>query len=82
MTINKLFNVLVLGGSMLVSTNGHASNDLTTDKIAFCTSTNECKEALSCTDQGDVIKKMVPKDGISCCWGTSCADLDALDSND
>jgi len=74
MKMNKLFQVLVVGGAML-STNGLLADQQNPtpaeldpeSELVFCTEPNiekYCEEACD--------GKLVAKEGLECCWGTSC----------
>lgn len=74
MQMNKLFHVLVVGGTLFAA--GLAANEAQftpTDEPAqkadlhsiFCTEPDACVED-QCTG------KLKVKDGFECCWGTSC----------
>ena len=76
MKIEKLFKVMVVGGSMMatgsmLAQEGNLGID-TLDGVApvqtFCNPDNEkiCVE----NDEGD----LVVRDGFTCCWGTSCEE--------
>ncbi len=76
MNIDKLFKVLVVGGALMTSAEtmafGHQSLDVQAESKeepspAFCNpeDENQCVE----NDQGEI----VVKEGLYCCWGTSCS---------
>jgi hypothetical protein len=82
---NRLFKMLVTGGALLTSHLGHAQ-EIEESKQSeeskkplipvFCTDVSVCREVQSCSQEGNVITQLVAKEGMECCWGTSCADLE------
>ena len=83
MNIHKLFQVLVVSGSLMsgisianqnpveMDTSTSIPNPILRDaepEPCFCNSTPE-----KCCEQGTCGKKHV-KDGFECCWGTLCED--------
>ena len=74
MNVEKLFKVLVVGGAMMgaAQTMGQGLDpipgisDGNADQLAFCypDDENTCVE----NEEGEV----VVRDGLFCCWGTSC----------
>jgi hypothetical protein len=79
MKIDKLFKVLVVGGALMTSAEtmafGHQSLEVQTEvkeenALAFChpEDENTCVE----NEEGEI----VVKDGLYCCWGTSCSTVE------
>lgn len=72
--IKTLMNVLVIGGSTLVSHQAFAEELITQPQpvmksLAFCSA----KDPRTC--EAKVVDNqctIAPKDGLECCWGTSC----------
>ena len=74
--VKTLMNVLVLGGAALVSQSLLAEEQSTptqqiTKNPAFCSSKSPDICEPKAIDQQCVL---VPKEGLECCWGTSCND--------
>lgn len=73
MEIEKLFKVLVVGGSLMASAGSIANqsfevqNSSEEETLTFCSIENEkiCVE----NEEGEI----VVKEGFECCWGTSCS---------
>ena len=67
MNIDKLFQVLVVGGTLL------AGNAFPSEIVSEA----EDLKPIFCTDEGACVPdpctgKLVAKAGFECCWGTSC----------
>lgn len=78
MKIEKLFNVLVVGGALLTAAPALAAQTIETlplsaegeplaSQLAFCQPENPNHCVVN--EEGE----RVPRAGITCCWGTSCA---------
>ena len=73
MEIEKLFKVLVVGGTLIASTGSMANdileleNTIKETTLTFCSVEDEklCVE----NEEGE----FVAKEGLECCWGTSCS---------
>lgn len=63
MNTEKLFKVLVLGGSVLVA--AEAMSDEVSIK-SFCSPDDET----TCVE--DETGQMTEREGVVCCWGTTC----------
>ena len=85
MKSEKLFQLLVVGGSLLAAQPGTA-NELNLQEPAgapvFCGGPETCEQVQFCSEEGEVITKLVVKEGLQCCWGTSCDSGSLEDSND
>lgn len=75
MKIDKLFNVLVIGGALLAGGSALASgeqgassapSDSNQGTLVHCSKDN----SLTCEQNKDGQSK--PKAGLVCCWGSSC----------
>lgn len=73
MNVEKLFKVLVVGGALMGASKGMAQgldipgfSEDDPGQLAFCSPADEstCVE----NEEGEV----VVRDGLFCCWGTSC----------
>lgn len=75
---NSLYTVLVLGGSLLVSA-GAQAGEVPSEKNLVIGDAREatgfCNTPATTPDLCEVKAdgSAAPRDGVTCCWGTSCA---------
>jgi len=62
----KLFKTLVIGGAFLVLNSPANAQEIQESNLTLCNPENE-KHCIE-NEDGD----LVPKEGMVCCWGTSC----------
>jgi len=75
MNVEKLFKVLVVGGAMMGASSSMAQGEPSFDsetgeeqgRLAFCAPEDE----VTCVENEE--GELVVRDGLFCCWGTSCS---------
>ncbi len=80
MTTNKLFGLLVMGGALLVANTGRSELPASTESenapreamLAFCSVPDPSKPVEENTCVKDADGNNIPREGLVCCWGTSC----------